>query len=115
MAMDQTGHRLFIGCSGNAALVEFDLVAHRVVAAVTVGGGPDSVAYDSQRHRVYVTGRSGVLTVLERQQGGALGVLDTIPLQYGAHTLAVDSVTGDLFVGYASLFTAPRVAVFSMR
>lgn len=113
MALEEQSRQLFIGCSGNARLAVFDMVSHRVVAAIPVGGGPDSVAYDAGLHRVYVTGRAGDLSVIRDEGQGAFATVDTIPLHYGAHTLAVDPASHRLYVGYASLFIAPRIAVFS--
>ena len=113
MAIDEESRQLFIGCSGNARLAVFDMEKHRVVTSVPVGGGPDSVAYDAKLHRIYVTGRAGDLCVVHQDGKGAFATVDTISLHYGAHTLAVDPVSHRLYVGYASLFIAPRIAVFS--
>ena len=113
MALDEQARQLFIGCGGNSRLAVFDLEKHQVVASIPVGGGPDSVAYDAGFHRIYVTGRAGDLCVVARDNNGALATLDTIPLHYGAHTLAVDPESHKLYVAYASLFIGPRIAVFS--
>jgi YVTN family beta-propeller protein len=113
MAIDEQARQLFLGCGGNSRLAVFDLEKHSVVASIPVGGGPDSVAYDAGLHRIYVTGRAGDLSVVERDSNGALATLDTIPLHYGAHTLAVDPESHKLYVAYASLFIGPRIAVFS--
>ncbi len=113
MAIDARARQLFIGCSGNSKLAVFDMENHRVVTTVPVGGGPDSVAYDAGLHRIYVTGRAGDLCVIDRDSKGALTTLDKIPLHYGAHTLAVDPVSHRLYVAYASLVIAPRIAVFA--
>jgi len=113
MAIDEQSRQLFIGCNGNSRLTVFDMQQHRVIASVPVGGGPDSVAYDGGLHRIYVTGRAGVLCVVERDSKGAFATLDTISLHYGAHTLAVDPSSHRLYVGYASLYVVPRIAVFS--
>jgi len=112
-ALDEQAHQLFIGCGGNSRLAVFDLEKHSVVTSIPVGGGPDSVAYDASLHRIYVTGRAGDLCVVTRDSNGALATLDTIPLHYGAHTLAVDPESHKLYVAYASLFIGPRIAVFS--
>jgi DNA-binding beta-propeller fold protein YncE len=113
MAIDEPAHQAFIGCGGNSRLAVFDLEQHRVVTSIPVGGGPDSVAYDAVFNRIYVTGRAGDLSVVERDSNGALATLDTIPMHYGAHTLAVDPDSHNLYVAYASLFIGPRIAVFS--
>ena len=113
MAIDDQSRQLFIGCSGNSRLAVFDIEKHQVVTSVPVGGGPDSVAYDAGLHRIYVTGRAGELCVVERDRNGAITTLDKISLHFGAHTLAVDPESHRLYVAYASLFIAPRIAVFS--
>jgi len=115
MAIDTVGRRLFIACAGNAVLTIFDLDAHRVGAAVPVGGGPDSVAFDPDLQRIYTAGKAGVLTVIRQVTPDTYEVLDSIKLHYGAHTLAFDPSTHNLFVAYASLLVRPRVAVFAPR
>lgn len=113
MAIDATLRRLFSVCAKNATLVVFDLDAHRVVASLKIGGGPDSVAFDPSLHRIYSAGKSGELTVIQQDDANAYRVLDRIHTHYGAHTLTVDPVSHKVFVAYASLFVAPRVAVFT--
>ena len=113
MAIDAPQRRLFIVCSGDARLVIFSLDTHRVTASLPIGGGPDSVAYDAALHRLYTTGKSGVLSVIQQDGLDAYRVLDTVRLHYGAHTLAVDPATHTLYVGYASLLLPARIAVFT--
>jgi DNA-binding beta-propeller fold protein YncE len=115
MTLDDANRRLFIVCSGNAALVVFDLIQKTVIATVKIGGGPDSVAYDVVLRRLYTTGKSGVLVVIQQETPDAYHVIDTVHLHYGAHTLAVDPDTHRLYVGYAGLIVPPRVAVFMSR
>jgi YVTN family beta-propeller protein len=113
MAIDEIHRRLFIGCNANAVLAVFDLNEHRVVATVPIGKAPDSVTFDPGLHRIYTTGKSGVLVVIQQDEPNKYQVIDTIHLHYGAHTLALDLKTHALFVGYASLVVNPRVAVFT--
>jgi YVTN family beta-propeller protein len=112
MAIDEIHRRLFIGCGANAVLSIFDLDVHRVVATVPIGMAPDSVAFDSPLHRIYTTGKSGNLVVIEQDEPNKYEILDTVHLHYGAHTLTVDPTTHSLYVGYAGLVVNPRVAVF---
>ena len=115
MAIDEIHRRLFIGCNANAVLAIFDLDGHRVVATVPIGKGPDTVAFDPALHRIYTTGKSGVLVVIRQDEPNKYRVLDTVHLHYGAHTLTVDPKTHAVYVGYAGLVVNPRVAVFSPR
>ena len=113
MAIDEADRRLFIACGKSSKLLIFDLDLHRVVASVPVGFGPDSVAYDPELHRIYVTGLVGKLTVVSQDGKDAYRVADSINLHFNAHTLAIDPATHGLYVGYASLAIPPRLAVFT--
>ncbi|MDP9083486.1 MAG: YncE family protein [Pseudomonadota bacterium] len=113
LALDVQRRRLFVACGRSAKLVIFDLVNHRIVASLAIGGGPDSVAYDASLRRIYSAGTSGQLSVIQQDDADTYRLLENIPTHPGAHTLALDSVSHKVYVGYAGLFVAPRVAVFS--
>jgi len=115
MAIDADHHRLFIGCNANSVLAIFDLSEHRVVTAVPIGKNPDSVVFDPELRRIYTTGKSGVLSVIQLDEPSKYETIDTVHLHYGAHTLTVDPATHAVYVGYAGLVVAPRVAVFNLR
>jgi DNA-binding beta-propeller fold protein YncE len=113
MAIDSEHRRLFVVCSRNAMLVVFDLEGHKVTSSMSIGGGPDVVAFDAGLHRIYSAGKAGKLTVIQQDGPDVYRTLDLIRTHYGAHTLVVDPVSHRVFVGYASLFNHPRIAVFS--
>ncbi len=79
-----------------------------------MGGKPDSVALDLGRHRIYTAGMKGVMTVIE-QNGESYRVLDNIHTHLFAHTLLVDPRSHRVYVTYAALLSAPRIAVFSPK
>jgi DNA-binding beta-propeller fold protein YncE len=113
MAIDSKQRRLFSVCSANAMLVVLDLDTHRVITSLKTGGGPDSLAFDPILHRIYIAARAGTFTVIQQDGPNEYRVLDQIRTHYGAHTLTVDPVTHKVYVAYASLFTDPRIAIFS--
>jgi DNA-binding beta-propeller fold protein YncE len=113
MTIDPENRRLFAVCSRNATLVVFDMESHKVIASIKIGSGPDVVAYDATLHRIYTAGKSGKLNIIQQDGPDSYRPLDEISTHYGAHTLTVDPTTHRVFVGYASLLTHPRIAVFS--
>jgi YVTN family beta-propeller protein len=115
MAIDAAQRRLFIACANNSMLAIFDLNAHVVNSLLSIGAGPDSVAFDADLRRVYTTGKAGVLTVIRQDSPDAYHVLDSVSLHFGAHTLAIDPTTHLLYVAYASLLVPARIAVFAPR
>jgi YVTN family beta-propeller protein len=112
MDIDESNRLLFIVCARNNILVLFDITKKQVAASFPIGGGPDSVVFDAGLHRIYTTGKSGVLTVLQQDSPNAYRIIDSVRLHYGAHTLTVDPATHTLYVGYASLAVRARIAVF---
>jgi len=113
MAIDETNRRLFIVCSGNSVLEIVDLNKKLEIAGFPIGGAPDSVAFDAGLHRIYTTGKRGVLVVFQQDAADAYHEIDSIKLHYGAHTLAVDPATHWVYVGYAGLAVRARVAFFA--
>lgn len=112
IAIDETSRRLFIVCSGNSALVIFDINKQRIIQSFPIGGRPDSIVFDAGLHRIYTTGGAGVLVVFQQDSPDGYRMIDSVKLHFGAHTLAVDPATHVVYVGYASLLVRPRVAVF---
>src|SRR3981081_4322383 len=78
MAIDSEQRRLFAVCSHNATLVVFDLERHQVIASLTIGGGPESVAFDATLHRIYAAGKSGKLDVIQQDGPNIYRVLGQI-------------------------------------
>jgi YVTN family beta-propeller protein len=113
MAMDHAERRLFIACGKSSKLAIFDLDLRRIIASVPIAFGADSVAYDPGLRRIYVIGLLGRLSVVNQDTADTYHVVDSIYLHFNAHTLVIDPLTHRLFVGYASLAVAPRLAVFT--
>jgi DNA-binding beta-propeller fold protein YncE len=113
VAIDSQSRRLFSVCARNSMMIVFDLDRHKIITSLEIGQGADSVALDPVLHRIYATGLDGKLTIVQQMNANAYRVIDRISTHFGAHTLAVDPTSHQIFVGYASLFVAPRIAVFS--
>lgn len=113
LALDARGRRLFVNCGGNATLAVFDMERNRVVATLPIGAHADSVAFDPVYRRLYSASKTGELTVIQQETPDRYRVLDSIATHYGAHTLTLDPATHRIYLAYASLLVAPRVAVFS--
>ena len=111
MAIDPAERKAFIACSGNARVATFGIDAGKVLSTQTMASHVDAIAYDPGLHRLYAAGAFGAMTVLQ-QFGDTWQMLDNIRTHFGAHTLTVDPQTHRIYVGYASLLTAPRLVVF---
>ena len=85
-------HRVFVSCEGNAKLVAVDLATGRSGPAIDVGDGPDVLALDPGRSRLYVAAESGSLTVVD-VGGASPKVVARGSAGPNAHSVAVDPET----------------------
>ena len=114
LAIDGGSRRLFVGCSGNATLSVISMSTHHSVANLPIGKWPDSVAYDESLHRIYTTGLTGKLVVIEQKTADRYGTLKEINTHFGAHTLTVDPATHRVYLACVGVFAGPKVAVYSV-
>lgn len=86
MALDETNHRLLVGCRKPARLVVLDSQSGKVMASEPCTGDTDDVFYDNRLHRVYVSGGEGSISVFQQTDGDHYQLLATIPTASGART-----------------------------
>jgi DNA-binding beta-propeller fold protein YncE len=85
MALDEAGHRLFVGCRRPAKVLVFDTGSGRELASADIVGDTDDLFFDAARKRLYVTGGEGDLDVLAAE-GGSLTRVARIQTASGART-----------------------------
>jgi DNA-binding beta-propeller fold protein YncE len=66
MALDETNHRLFVGCRLPSKLVVLDTDSGTVVAKIDISDDSDEIFYDSKRHRIYAVCGAGKIEVIEQ-------------------------------------------------
>lgn len=99
LALDQWNHRVFVSCE-NAKLLVVSGVNGRVLTQTAIGRGSDAVAYDADRHLVFSANGDGTLSGLSAVSLLALQPVVTAP---GARTMAVDPVSGRVFLVTADI------------
>jgi DNA-binding beta-propeller fold protein YncE len=86
--LDQRRGLLHCACDAGS-VVTVDAASGRVVAQVTIAGGPDVVFFNPRRDHLYVAiGDPGVLQSIDT---GAGRVVETIATEKGAHTFGFDA------------------------
>ena len=99
LILDPLTGRLF-SAGGNGRLVAFDLKTGKVVSSAAIAPGTDQMAFDAGRHRLYCASR-GFVSVVQVTASGDLRPVGDVPSPRGAHTLALDPATGDVWVSYS--------------
>jgi DNA-binding beta-propeller fold protein YncE len=67
LALDEAGHRLFVGCRRPAVVLVLDAETGKVVARVGSGGDADDLCFDRSGKRAYVSCGDGVVTVIRQE------------------------------------------------
>ena len=98
LAMDAKSRRLFAVCDGQKmAVVSAD--SGKVVATPAIGNGPDAAAFDPGAGLAFSSnGEDGTLTVIREAAPDSYRVLQAVPTQAGARTMAVDTKTHRVFL-----------------
>ncbi len=65
LALDETNHRILVGCRRPARLVVLDTKTGKTVASLPCTGDTDDLSYDGRRRRVYVSGGGGSVSVFQ--------------------------------------------------
>jgi DNA-binding beta-propeller fold protein YncE len=99
LALDEKGHRLFVGCRKPAAVVVMDTESGAELASVAIPGDVDDVFYDGKGKRLYAACGEGVLVVLREAGINRFEVQEKIPTVRLARTCLFDAASGRLFLG----------------
>lgn len=86
MALDESNHRLFVGCRQPAKVLVFDTATGKEVAALDIVGDTDDMFYDASRKRLYVAGGDGAIDVLDARPSATLTRLARVATASGART-----------------------------
>jgi len=102
-----TGHgRLFAVC-GNKLMAVVDAASGRLVTTLPIGGGVDAAAYDPDLGLVFASNGEGTMTVVHEDSPDSFRVVESVPTQVGARTLALDPKTHRLFLSAARFGPRP--------
>jgi YVTN family beta-propeller protein len=105
MAIDTAGHRLFSVCDGKKMAVT-DYLSGKVLASPPIGDSPDAAAFDPKTGLAFSSNGDGTLTVIDAKDA-SYKVVQTLPTQKGARTLAFDSGNGRVYLVTAEMGPRP--------
>ena len=86
MALDETNHRLFVGCRLPSKLVVLNTDSGDVVAKIDISGDCDDLFYDAKRHRVYAICGAGKIDVIDQIDPNTYNASTKIGTADGART-----------------------------
>ena len=98
MALDESHHRLFIGCRKPARILVLDTGSGKTVTELECAGDTDDVFYDAKNKRVYVSGGEGFISVFAQLDADKYQQIAKIPTAPGARTSLFVPALGRLYL-----------------
>lgn len=106
LAIDGKNHRLFAGCD-NKLMAVVDASDGKVIATPTIGDGVDANAFDPETNLAFASCGEGVLTVVKETSPGKFTLVENVPTQPGARTMALDEKTHNVVLVTAKFGPPP--------
>jgi DNA-binding beta-propeller fold protein YncE len=98
MALDEAGHRLFVGCRDPARLVVFDTAAGKRVSDIGISGDIDDLFYDAARRRLYASCGEGFIDIVAEKDNARYERIERVPTSPGARTAYFSPELRELYV-----------------
>jgi DNA-binding beta-propeller fold protein YncE len=106
LAMDVQHRRLFAGCR-NRMLTISDADAGKVITTRAIGAGVDANRFDPGTGFIFSSnGADATLTVIHEDDADHYTIVENIPTQVNARTMALDAKTDEIFLAAAALRAA---------
>jgi DNA-binding beta-propeller fold protein YncE len=106
LAMDRKHRRLFAGCD-NKMMAVVDADTGKVIATPAIGDGVDANTFDPGTELAFASCGEGVLTVVHEDSPMKFSVLENVPTQPGARTMALDEKTHNAYLVTAKFGPPP--------
>src|SRR5207247_11166603 len=105
-AMDRKHRRLFSVCS-NKMMVVVNADTGKVITTLPTGAGTDAAGFDPETGYAFSSNGEGTLTVVHEDSPDKFSVVENVPTQARARTMALDAKTHQVFLVTAEFGPAP--------
>jgi YVTN family beta-propeller protein len=108
LAIDSEHRRLFAGC-GNKMMAVIDADSGKVLATPAIGEGVDANWFDPGTAFAFAScGAEAVLTVVHEDAPDKFSVVENVPTQRGARTMALDTKSHEVYLVTADFGPRPE-------
>jgi YVTN family beta-propeller protein len=114
LALDRMHGRLFSVCRDKHLAVT-DAVSGRSIASVAIGEHPDAAAFDAGLGLVFSSNGDGTLSVIQQDDDDHYRVLQTVPTQMSARTMALDPASHRIYLVAADFGPTPQTSAAEPR
>ena len=106
LALDRKNRRLFSGCD-NKMMAVVNANTGKVITTLPIGEGVDANGFDPETGFAFASCGEGVLTVVKEESPDKFTVVENVPTERGARTMALDPKTHQIFLVTAKFGPPP--------
>lgn len=114
LAMDRKHRRLFSVC-GNKLMTVVNADNGKLITTLPIGAGTDAAAFDPETGFAFSSNGEGTLTVVHEDSPDKFTVIENVPTQARARTMALDAKTHQVFLVTAEFGPAPAATAQQPR
>lgn len=114
LAIDRKHHRLFAVC-GNKWMAVVNADNGKVITTLPIGAGTDAAGFDPDTGFAFSSNGEGTLTVVHEDSPDKFSVIENVPTQARARTMALDAKTHQVFLVTAEFGPAPAATAQQPR
>jgi DNA-binding beta-propeller fold protein YncE len=107
IALDQQHRRLFSACE-NKKMIILNADNGQVISTLPIGEGTDGAGFDPETQLAFSSNGEGTLSIIHEDSADKFSVIESIPTQRGARTMAIDAKTHNIFLVTAQFGPAPE-------
>ncbi len=96
LAIDPNHHILFSGCR-NKMMVMMDATNGKILGTEPIGMGVDATRFNPKMQDAFASTGDGFLTIVHEDSPTTFHVVENVPTESGARTMALDPTTGEVF------------------
>ena len=101
LGIDLAKRRLFVSCR-NDKMVVLEADTGKALGSLPIGKGTDACIFDASANLAFSSNKDGTLTVVDAPTAGPYRVLENVPTQEGAKTMALDPKTHNIYLATAN-------------
>jgi DNA-binding beta-propeller fold protein YncE len=99
LAIDSANERVFAACD-NMKMQVISSTNGQIIASLPIGAGTEAIGYDANHGLIYTSNGGGVgsLTIIKQHLSDSYAVIQEMPTQARARTLAIDPESGRVYL-----------------
>ena len=116
MSLDETNHRLFVGCRNEPILLIIDAQTGKTMSSLPIDGDIDDIFYNAKRKEIYLSCGGGYIDVVKQIDADRYELSGKIATSKGARTsLFIPDLNQFIVASPSGFGTKASLLIYSLK